>query len=312
MTTDLKRHLQRAQSDIADALGNSAKEYFDLGMGLYQDRRKYPYRGFQAILGNLAVSVELLIKCIVARRMFPLLYEGLGREAQAILTFPEQMPDGTMPNSFLGDLRSFSQKAIDLNQSVSYFYLLYPKLKQEYSPHLKLLAAIRNVSLHGAVPSFQLYHLERVAYIACKLFLLAKDENLLRWYFIKNENVTKSVVEKFDEQRIAKVHKAIENAKNKSKSLEYLRTMIFDGDEWERRTESCPVCKNEAHAYGYTEADEDEDGTTLWFYKDQFECEECGLALDDVAELELAGLDVMEDISNYLEEWLEFNDEARR
>ncbi len=311
MSSHLKLHLERTRNDIADALGNSAKEYFDLGMKLYEDRRKYPYRGFQAILGNLAISVELLLKCVVARKIFPLLYEGLSREAQAILTNPESMPDGTLPNAFLGDLRSFTQKAIDLNQAISYFYLLFPKQKHEYSPHLKLLSSIRNVSVHGAVPSFQLYHLERVAYIACKLFLLAKEEKIIRWYFMSNEAAARKVVSKFDEERIHKVHRAIEDAKKKSKSIDHLWSISLSNDEWEFRSETCPVCQNDASVYGYTEEDTHEEESTLWFYKEQFECDSCGLVLDDAEELELAGIETVEDISSEIEKWYSYQAEGR-
>lgn len=306
MTSSLKQHIEQAEREIADALGNAAKEYFDLGLSLYKDRRKYPYHGFQATLGNFSIAVELLLKCIVARKIFPQLYEGLSREAQAILTSPEAMPKGTLPNHFLGDLRAFTQKTIDLSQSISCFYLFYPDLRQEFSSHLKLLASIRNASVHGAVPSFQLYHLERVAYVACKLFLLAKQDKLFRWYFMPNEEFASDVVSKFDEERVQKVHKAIAQAQQKSKTIDSLRSFtILGGDAWDIRTERCPVCQNDGFVYGYAEEDVVDNEASLWYFKNEFECDECGLRLDDVSELELAGIETAEDITSELDKWRE-------
>lgn len=306
MNSGLKQHIGQVEEEIADALGNAAKEYFDLGLRLYKDRKKYPYHGFQAILGNFSISVELLLKCIVARKVFPKLYEGLSNEAQAILISPEAMPKGTLPNHFLGDLRSFTQKTIDLSQAISYFYLFYPDLRQEFGSHLKLLASIRNASVHGAVPSFQLYHLERVAYVACKLFLLAKKDKLFRWYFMPNEEFAGEVVSKFDDQRVQKVHKAIAQAQKKSKTIDILHSFtILGGDEWDIRTERCPVCQNDGFIYGYAEEDVVDSEVTLWYFKNEFGCDECGLRLDDVSELELAGIEITEDITSELDKWRE-------
>ena len=53
------------------------------------------------------------------------------------------------------------------------------------------------------------------------------------------------------------------------------------------------------------EEDETEDGISLLFIKDQFECDNCGLILDDAEELELAGIETSEDLEAYLDEWFE-------
>lgn len=307
MSEELGKHLNRISDDIAKSLQDAALDYFNLGIRLYQDGKKRPWQGFQAVLGNLSIACELLLKAIIARKMFSCLYPNLSKEALAMLHYPEAMPAGTTPNTFIGDLRSFTEKVIDISQATSYFYQLYPDKKQEFKPHLSLLAPIRNIAVHAAFPEFQKYHLERVAYIACKLFKLAKDDEVFKWLFmISNQQEIDGIIKRYDDERVTKVHKAIEQAKTKSKSLDFLYAWNFGSNEWEMRDEKCPVCKNDAICCGYTEEDETEDGISLWFVKDQFECDNCGLVLDDSDELELAGIETSDDLEAYLEEWFEY------
>ncbi|AZR82343.1 hypothetical protein [Thiomicrospira sp. S5] len=307
MSEELGKYLNRISDDIAKSLQDTALDYFNLGIRLYQDGRKRPWQGFQTVLGNLSIACELLLKAIIARKMFSCLYPNLSKEALAMLHYPEAMPPGATPNVFIGDLRNFTEKVIDISQAISYFYQLYPDKKQEFKPHLSLLAPIRNIAVHAAFPEFQKYHLERVAYIACKLFQLAKDDEVFKWLFmISNQQEIDSIIKRYDDERVTKVHKAIEQAKIKSKSLDFLYAWNFGSNEWEMRDEKCPVCKNDAICYGYTEEDETEDGISLWFVKDQFECDNCGLVLDDADELELAGIETSDDLEPYLEEWFEY------
>lgn len=306
MSEELKKHLDRISDDIAKSLQDAALSYFNLGIRLYIDGKKRPWEGFQAVLGNLSISCELLLKAIIARKMFSCLYPNLSKEALAMLHYPASMPSGATPNSFIGDLRNFSEKVIDISQATSFFYQLYPDRKQEFKPHLSLLAPVRNIAVHAAFPEFQKYHLERVAYIACKLFKLAKDDGVFKWLFlISNEKEIDVIIKRYNEERVNKVHQSIEQAKAKSKSLDFLYAWNFGSNEWEMRDEKCPVCQNDAICYGYTEEDETEDGISLLFIKDQFECDNCGLILDDAEELELAGIETSEDLEAYLDEWFE-------
>lgn len=315
MGNELKKYLDATADDIAKSLQGAALEYFNLGIRLYEKTRKGRFAGLQVVLGNLSISCELLLKAIVARKIFSCLYSNLSKEALAMLNYPLSMPKGTTPNSFIGDLRNFTERVIDIQQATSYFYQLYPKNKQEFKPHLSLLAPIRNTAVHAAVPGFQKYHLERIAYIACKLFKLAKDEGMFdREISTFQESQIDNIIMQYNEERINKVHKAIEAARLKSKSLNSIPSSIGNFDKWEMRVERCPACQNEAFCYGYVEAfRESEFGVqhdsgydnvaVLFFYKERFKCENCELTLDDVEELNLAKIKISKNLEEEIEEW---------
>ena len=302
MAKQLKQYISEIEKEIAESLRVGACTYFNLALTLYAERERGNLSSFQAILGNFAVSVELLLKSVVASKLFPLLYEGLTRESLAILLFPERMPAQTLPHQFIGELRNFSQKTIDLNQAISCFFILYPEQKQELGSHLKLLSRIRNVAVHGATPSFQIYHLERLSYIACKLFLYVKRRRLFDRLDIDSEQARKRV-ESYDLGRVSIVHDKIEKAKSRTKSIQHLWSASDRRDDWGWRYEACPVCKNEAQLSGYTEEQRQEEKSYLFFYKETLECHGCGLFLDDAAQLSLAGVTHREDISDLLEDW---------
>jgi len=121
MSKELGKHLDRISDDIAKSLQDAALDYFNLGTRLYQDGKKHPWQGFQAVLGNLSIACELLLKAIIARKMFSCLYPNLSKEVLAMLHYPEVMPSGATPNAFIGDLRTFTEKVIDISQATSFY-----------------------------------------------------------------------------------------------------------------------------------------------------------------------------------------------
>lgn len=306
MSTFLKKHLDREAMEIEESLRDNSLSYFEVGLNLYIENNRYPGKSFQPIIGNFSIAVELLLKAIVANKMFSFLYPSLSKEAQVILQYPESLPTGTLPNLFINDLRTFSIKSIDINQAISFFYQLFPDKKQEYKSHLSLISSIRNVAVHGAFPSFQKYFLERTAYISCKLFLMLKDDDLFTYFQLNNNSVIQKIIDDYDDRRNNKVHSAIKQAKTQTKKLDFLYSIISGFDDWNSRTEDCPVCKNEATVYGYSEEVIEDNFSSLFFYKDYFECHECGLILDDSLELEMAGIESNEDISQYLVKWQDY------
>jgi hypothetical protein len=299
----LQSKVMGAQNDVTKALEAGALEYFDVGMDLYQKHLRLRGGGFQAILGNFAISIELKLKSIVAQKLFPYLYTDLSKAAQAILSHPKVMPEGTSPSSFIGDLRDFTKRSIDLDQAISYFYLLHPEHKQELRPHLALLARTRNTAVHGATPAFHKYHLERVVYLACKILILTQEEKFLAGRIHPRFEFCEAVIKKYDAARVAKVHSAIEGAKKGARALGNTLILSIGADEWNVHLENCPVCGNEGFVYGYTEEDQDDIDSALWFHRDQFECTGCGLKLEDSIELELAGIEATEDFTDQLEAW---------
>jgi hypothetical protein len=83
--------------------------------------------------------------------------------------------------------------------------------------------------------------------------------------------------------------------------------MVGVGD-WDVFTAGCPICGSEGLIFGYTdlsgEFEEDGSGSyRLDFLADSFQCDECGLILDDTEELRLVDMETYYDRSSELDQW---------
>ncbi|MGM0686977.1 MAG: hypothetical protein ACQET3_08425, partial [Promethearchaeati archaeon] len=93
--------------------------------------------------------------------------------------------------------------------------------------------------------------------------------------------------------------KKIESAGEAAKRIDAKDVgVLVDG--WDVFVTTCPVCACDGVLTGETrvEADIDEDESAhpyLVFFADTFQCDECGLSLDDVGELQSAGMDFFYD-----------------
>jgi len=106
------------------------------------------------------------------------------------------------------------------------------------------------------------------------------------------------------------VHTKIENAKKQSKTLDLVERSVFV-DGWYTYVTCCPICNSDGVLVGTTEdcfeydMDGNPEGGGLAFFADSFECDMCGLKLDDVEELRLAGMETDYDRSDEHDRWLE-------
>ena len=299
------KYIDELKRDIVHSLKDSSKAYYTTGMDLFHTLRTRSYLEYQPAVGNLCIAVELLLKAIIAQKAFRYLYANIPTEVQPMLTNPESLDSSFRPRKFTTDLKSFQQyNTIELNPAIALYFQFYPSKKQEFKPYFKLLSTIRNVSVHAALPSFQRYDLDRVAYIATKLFCFAENEKFFPYFYLLLNEKTQKFIKGYDSERVERVQKAIELARKKSKEIEHYGTMISSSDEWEYMVISCPVCGSDSFINGYTEEDGNpEDGPCLTFYADSFQCEDCGLELIDSQELELAGIELFHDRSDEIEKF---------
>ncbi len=91
-----------------------------------------------------------------------------------------------------------------------------------------------------------------------------------------------------------------------------MKSQVTSGD-WDVYPIECPVCGCGALLIGQTEerGDYDEDGSpslSLEFVGESFECEECGLKLEDYDELLIAGIEPDVDRSDEVDSWVGQND----
>lgn len=297
-------------SQIQYNISNASIHYFELGISEFHKTRKHTNLNFQAVLGNLCIAVELMLKTVIAKKCFKFLFTNLPLELELKLAYGKDLKI-SLEMFELKDLEHFKYKTIEIDKSISIFYVLYPEVKQEFKAYFNLFSAVRNIAVHGALPTFQFYDLERVAYLALKLYqLLTSEKNeiyLIKPYTLSNLDI--KFLESYNSERIERVKKAIESAKNNSKQIDYWSS--FDLNDWDYFVTECPVCNCDGTLTGTTELEfsgtEDSPEYYLTFSADSFKCDECGLELLDYQELKLANMEVLydrdKDLNRYFEHY---------
>jgi hypothetical protein len=289
-------------------VSKAALEYLKVGLSLFHKHEKYYYSQPQVPLGILSISIELMLKTFILSNSFIVIFKDIPLELRLLLTSPSNIPESFKWRKYDIDLKSFSYKTLELEEIISCFFILRPDLKQQFKSHLRFLSKYRNASIHLALPSFQKYELDRTAFLALEILKVIKDIELssFKWHILSEQD--NRFLEIFQEERIERVRKVIEESQKKSRTIDHEQSYI-SLDDWDIYVKSCPICGNDAIFIGYTELkyDENEDGDLspyLEFYADSFECEECGLSLKDIDELKLAGMDIILDRAGDTEKWL--------
>jgi hypothetical protein len=289
-------------------LANNAVDYLRNGLNLFHNKTRC---GIQVIIGNLAIAIELMLKALITEHNPLLLFKELPLELKVLFACPGIKTNASYWRRFDIDLRSFTYKTIELDECISIFYILFSEKKQLLQPYFRFLSNCRNTSIHASLPSFQRYDLERTVYLALNIQNILRGRKAFRFYFYNPKKEDNDFLNSFDTERVERVRKNIEGAKKKSKDLTHDDSSVLV-EGWEAYTTRCPVCKSEGVLGGYTDlwieaTDDSVEASGLSFFADSFECMECGLILDDVKELALAGLDDYYDRASDLDKWLEEN-----
>lgn len=292
--------------DIEKGLAEAALGYLEIGLEKFHIVRSLSFYNFQPALGNLSISIELMLKSIIAKKSIQLLFSNLPLELKTKLTLGEVSKKDKINKVEELSMKYFKLKSIELNRAITIFYTYFPELKQELKPYFNLFSSIRNISVHGAFPIFQKYDLERIAYLALRITKILKEEKISGFGFYKLTKKDDDFFAGYNSSRIERVKTAIENAKNKSEKIDYWTS--FDLNEWEFYVTTCPVCGCDGTLTGSTEFDCEHniEGQTCWlyFYADSFECEECGLQLLDTTEMKLANMEISYDRESDMNKWL--------
>lgn len=298
-------------SNIQKGLAKSAVDYANLGLQKFHTILSPSAADDQVIIGSLAISVEFMIKALLAKYDICLLYLDVPLELKLALHIPEKMIEKIPWRLYEAQLKSSHYKTIGLPECISCFGVLFPEEKQKLGSHLRFLERTRNLALHSTLPAFRQYELHRTVYLTLCIFdILSKRElNLFHSYKLIGDDKNKSFLSSFDDSRVDRVHKAIEAARSKAKGISSGETSISVND-WNVMVIECPVCGNDALLFGYIhdawECDEHglNDTLSLIFLADSFECEFCGLKFEDTYELELGGIDLFWDRSELADKWI--------
>ncbi|MCH9017297.1 MAG: class I SAM-dependent methyltransferase [Chloroflexi bacterium] len=123
---------------------------------------------------------------------------------------------------------------------------------------------------------------------------------------MEDREKTKDFLAKFDEERINRVHRKVESAEKKAKELTGKRRSLNPEDwDWDSYPVECPVCGSDGVLSGETKDEVEIDGVSaLYLIGETFECDQCGLSLDDYEEIELAGIEPEADRAD-IDEWVE-------
>lgn len=293
---------------LRSALANSTQQYLKLGLLEFHQKRRKSYANIQAAAGNLTVAIELMLKAFLVNKNPLLVLRGLPLDLQVLFACSESVPEAFDWRRYDIDLRSFHFKTAELDECVSAFYVFFPGEKQKLSSHLRFLSRIRNASVHAALPSFQTYDFERVAYLSLRVLEVLRDTGALQPFPYSPTQSDSEFISAFQEERVDRVRGKIEEAKKRSKKLQAGR-VILSAEGWELYTQECPICGSEALLTGYTDSsgEEYEEGVyspCLDFFADSFECTECGLLLEDAEEMLLAGMEIVHDRSDDLDRWV--------
>lgn len=304
----MEKYVSELKRNYAEQLAQAAFDYLHIGLSIFYDHiYRSEYVNPQVALGNLAIAVELMLKAFIARKSLLLLFKGLPLETRALLTSSKSLPTNFKWRVSDIELKSATDKIIDLGECVALLFIFFPDLKQPLKSHLDLLVSARNASVHSILPSFQKYELERAAYVALKLFNALNAASALPVGFQRDDEDDEKFLTSFQESRLERVQEKMKQSKENAKRLPSERVSVpMDSliaqdpfDYWARFIIRCPICSNDAVLEGYTDTvttEADENGpeeTLLGFFPDRFHCDFCKLNLEDYDELQLAGIKSM-------------------
>lgn len=308
------RH-QRLKSELAGRLAGGARAYLEPALKRFHAAAKTDDAELQAILGNVAVGIELLLKAFLASRSPALAFKDLSPEARVALQSPESVPDGYNWRPLELDLRDFAYDTIPFDEAVRAFYVFFPESKQALRPHFRLVSELRKLALESSPGEMQPHEIERPVYLA--LHVAALVAPFLGSLASIEGDKEKQFLRRFDAERVVRVEASLERAKEKAKTLKVDIQYNDPGlrESWDAFEGRCPVCKNWGLLSGATDIrceplaspagrrDAGGDHETLEFTADSYACDACGLVLEDAEEMRLADMPLAYDRTEDLERW---------
>ena len=282
-------------------LESTSADYFRNGLDLFQKSKDSEDSSFQAALGNISIAIELLLKTLISKKCPKYLFTNLPLEIELKLTYPTSfLPLDAAQER---DLNDFFFKSEQFNKCISIFYVLFPELKKELQPYFKFISEVRNSAVHSVLPNFQRIDLDRSTYLLLLLSRRLIFEKIISQSQFKLTDKELNFLKCYDQQRIERIKKKIENSTIEAKKLNKPVLMLMEED-WQERKTKCPVCQSDAYLIGYCEFEYEKtyDGadTFLTFFSEAFECEACKLKLFDREELSYAGIELTKDLREYI------------
>lgn len=305
------------KKDLSARLAASARAYLAPALERFHAKRDPGDAEAQALIGNFSAGIELTLKAFLAGANPALVYKDLPVEATAFFQAPEAVPPSYNWRPYELDLREFAYKTVSFEDAVRAFYVFFPDRKQLLRPYFKLARELKDLSLGGSLGRVEPYETEKAAYLALVVSELARTHAVSPAPAYVPTEKDRRFARDYDEERKKRVAENLAAAREKAKTLKVDITYNDPGfDEgWDAFDARCPVCKNWAFLTGTTdircEAEGKKERESLEFRADTFECDSCGLYLEDVEELKLADVSLTYDRSEDLAKWRKDSDPER-
>lgn len=300
--------LSRLQRQFRSDLARAGASYLGLALDAFHSRSLADSGRTQALVGVLSIAVELMLKAHIANLHLSLLFKDMPLNLRAALAARNSLPKDFKLRQHEIDLTDARFKTLGLDECISVFYAFFPEHRQQLRPYLRTLARCRNQALHFALPEYQRYELDRTVYLALRLAEVLSKDGALGLFSYSLQDRDRRFLEKYDHGRVERVKKVLADAREKAKTIEHESSISID--DWDALPISCPACGNDALAYGETQLDgSGPDDVFLMFFADSLECQECGLYLSDVRELDLAGVDTSYERDEDMDKWMAENAE---
>ena len=295
--------MKNIQKEITKQLIFAASGYARAGLDLMLGESGIG-KNAQASIGNLTIATELLIKAFISKQNLVLLFniKDLPSEKLFVLLAHQSLPSSYPIARCRMDLKSSNLEYINFEKSIKVIRDFLPDFKKHHSKHLESLREHRNNCVHAIHPEFHKYEVERTAYIFLSLLQYIEKFDLelinsCNWGDIQRNT---RHLESFDEARVERVEEKIEKAK--IIALDVSERPTLESYDWDWCPVSCPVCGGDGVLNGEIEpvaepcgacvdGEYGEFDVTLNFIAYCFQCDICGLELEDYDEMEIGGVD---------------------
>ena len=181
-----------------------------------------------------------------------LLLKDIPLELKCMLAAPDSLPLTFKKAPYRIELRSSAFKSIELDEAIAVFSVYFPEFKKRFGSHLRFLSRYRNLSVHAGLPEFREYEVQRSVFLYLSLFkhLREHEPDWLKYKFLGDDKENEKFLKQFDEERLTRVHSAIEQAREKAKQVESKSSITVD--DWTFYPVDCPVCGCGALLFGQT------------------------------------------------------------
>ncbi|MFC1607353.1 hypothetical protein ACFL47_05220 [Candidatus Latescibacterota bacterium] len=303
---ELKKH-------ITEDIGRTAHEFLDTGTNLYYSHINSESSCGQSALNSLTIGVEFMLKAFFAEKNLGLIFKNIPPDVRMFLSCPESVPHFFEWRRFEPDIRSDKYETLNLEDCLASFYIFYPQIKQLLLPHAKYLLKWGALSGHMVLPELSSFDFQRTGYAVLQILSVLGRETSSQLVYYTVTDRDREFLKSFENEREERVKIVLDQARQKMFSADAEHTTVIVARDWDTFVTQCPVCKYNGYLAGYTEIalgrDDEGPHPSLDFFATTFECDMCGLRLNDIEEMKLANMSILYDRSDDLDRWFHEHNE---